>query len=129
MLKLFGVLAAVLLLTGCPGPDDRVVPDEPANVNLRDNQVCITAPVRLGEHVFFVQISDGEQNNLIKALDTDLVPVFNGRCLPTFGYVFQPGHDYVAYFSLLNSLHSQVRYLAVKFSMHNGLEQTSPLAE
>lgn len=129
MVKIYGALAAVLLLTGCPGPGDRIAPKDPAYVTLRDNQVCITAPIQPGEKVFSVQISDGEQNNLLKTLATDFLPAFNGRFLPTFGYLFHSGHSYVAYFSLENTPRSHVRYLAVKFSMLNGLVQTSPPAE
>lgn len=49
------LIAAVFLLTGCPGPMDPVPQEYPAQARLIDNQVCITVPVRAGDKIFSVQ--------------------------------------------------------------------------
>lgn len=126
MYKNYSVIAVAFLLVGCPGPGDRIPPKEPANVTLKDNQVCITAPVYPGEFVSSAQFSDGENNNLLKTLEHDPVYVANGQCLPTFGYDFQKGHTYTVFYTIEKNATDSGRYLSAEFSTKDDLQQTGP---
>ncbi|WP_208715811.1 putative T6SS immunity periplasmic lipoprotein [Pantoea cypripedii] len=128
MFKNYVIIAATVLLSGCPGPGDRIPPKEPANVAIRDNLVCITAPIQTGEYVSAVQISDGEDNHLLRTLAKKPIDVTNGQCLPTFGYDFKRGHTYTAYYTIEKNDIDSGRYLSVVFSTFNGLQQISPPA-
>ena len=126
MYKNYSVIVVAFLLSGCPGPGDRIPPKEPANVTLKDNQICITAPVYPGEFVSSVQFSDGQNNNLLKTLEHDPVYVANGQCLPTFGYDFQKGHTYTVFYTIEKNATDSARYLSAVFSTKNGLQQMNP---
>lgn len=126
MYKNYSVIVVAFLLSGCPGPGDRIPPKEPANVTLKDNQICITAPVYPGEFVSSVQFSDGQNNNLLKTLEHERVYVTNGQCLPTFGYDFQKDHTYTVFYTIEKNATDSGRYLSAVFSTKNGLEQMNP---
>ncbi|QKJ87879.1 hypothetical protein PMPD1_2944 [Paramixta manurensis] len=130
MSKKFVVIALVFFLSGCPGPMDRLPVDKPANVIMRDNQLCITAPTRPGEYVSSVQISDGKDNNLRKTFNKDPIKVSNGQCLPTLNYDFKTNHNYVVYYNIEGNNFDKTKYFSVEFSIdRNGIHQTSPLSE
>ncbi len=128
MYKKYSIIAVAFLLSGCPGPGDRIPPKEPANVALRDGLICITAPVYTGEFVSSIQVSDGKDNNLLKTFANNSVNVVNGQCLPTFGYGFKKGHTYTAYYTIEKNAVEHGRYLTVEFSTIDGLQQISPLS-
>ncbi|WP_173632660.1 putative T6SS immunity periplasmic lipoprotein [Paramixta manurensis] len=117
------------LLSGCPGPGDRVPPKQPANVTMRNNHLCIIVSTQPGEQVASVQISDGKNNNLRKLLN-DPISVASGQCLPTFGYDFKPGHDYVVYYTVEKNNLDEAKYFFAEFSINSrGLQQVSSPAE
>ncbi|NIF49403.1 MULTISPECIES: putative T6SS immunity periplasmic lipoprotein [Enterobacteriaceae] len=90
--------AAVLLLAGCPGPGDRMVPRQPAEVVAKGNIVCVVSPLGSGERITAVQINEGHGNVQYKTFDDAPVYVAKGDCLPAFGFTFSPGKKYsVAY--------------------------------
>lgn len=128
MLKKHPIIAVAFLLCGCPGPGDRIPPKAPADVTLRDNQICITAPVYSGEFVSSIQISDGKRN-FLKTFADNPVDVINGQCLPIFGYVFKRERTYTVFYTLEKNAIDSGRYLSVEFSTINGLQQISPLSE
>ena len=88
------LLAAVLLLTGCPGPDDRSVDREPAAAFIRGSAVCVLSSLEPGERITAVQIRRGNSDVLHKDFDDRPVYVHRGDCLPVFGFRFTSGERY-----------------------------------
>ena len=88
------LLAAVLLLTGCPGPGDRSVEREPAAAFIRGNTVCVVSSLEPAERITAVQIRGGNGEVLHKDFDDGAVYVPRGDCLPVFGFRFTSGERY-----------------------------------
>ncbi|QKJ87878.1 hypothetical protein PMPD1_2942 [Paramixta manurensis] len=130
MHKKFTIVAMAFLLSGCPGPMDRLPVDKPANVTMRDKQVCITVPTESGEYIASVEISDGENNNLDKTLNEKPITVSAGECLPVFNYDFKPDRTYTAHYAVAKSRTERSHYFSVEFTVNNnGIKQISPLAD
>ncbi|VEB95367.1 Uncharacterised protein [Cedecea lapagei] len=90
--------AAVFLLAGCPGPGDRMVPRQSADVVTKGHSVCVVSPLGSEERITAVQINEEQGNALHKTFDDAPVYVARGDCLPVFGFTFSPGKKYsVAY--------------------------------
>lgn len=45
------LLASVFILTGCPGPGDRMTERESTSVIIKDNQVCVVSPLKSEERI------------------------------------------------------------------------------
>jgi len=98
MMKKHMLVAIVFLLTGCPGPGDRMVSRESATAIIKDNHVCVVSPLQPQEYVTAIQINSWRGNGLHKIFDDSPISVEKGNCLPLFGYAFIPNERYsIAY--------------------------------
>jgi hypothetical protein len=92
------LLTVVLILTGCPGPGDKMVSRVPTTVTAKGNGICVLSPMKPGEKITAVQIYSDAGDKLIKMLEDEPAYIDNGKCLPLFGYAFHSGRRYsVAY--------------------------------
>lgn len=115
----YTLIAMVFLLTGCPGPMDAVPVEEPAQVRLISNQVCITTPARTGEKIFSVHISNGAGQEIYKTFGryAQQPVVVQRECLPAFGFEFKPGKRYAAFYQIeKNTIEPGKTYVA-RFSL------------
>jgi hypothetical protein len=88
------LLAGVILLTGCPGPGDRMVDRESTTALIKDNQVCVVSPLEPQERLTAIQINSDNSDPLHKIFDDKPVYVPKGECLPVFGFKFTSGERY-----------------------------------
>ncbi|MEE4484627.1 putative T6SS immunity periplasmic lipoprotein [Serratia ficaria] len=92
------ILTAVFILTGCPGPGDKMVSRIPTSVTVKDNGICVLSPMKSGEKITAVQIYSDAGDKLIKMLEDEPAYIDNGECLPVFDYAFHSGRHYsIAY--------------------------------
>lgn len=91
------MLGIVFLLTGCPGPGDRMVERESTTAFIKDKQVCVVSPLEPQERITAIQINSEKSNFLHKVFDDKPVYVPKGECLPVFRFKFITGERY--YFS------------------------------
>ena len=68
------LLGVVFLLTGCPGPGDRMVDRESTTALIKDNQVCVVSPLEPQERITAIQINSDNSDSLHKIFDDK--PVF-----------------------------------------------------
>lgn len=87
-------LGVVFLLTGCPGPVDRMVERESTTAFLKGNEVCVVSPLEPQERVTALQINSDKSNSRHKVFDDKSVYVPKGECLPVFGFKFIAGERY-----------------------------------
>ncbi|MFP3523843.1 hypothetical protein SB912_15130 [Pantoea sp. SIMBA_072] len=66
------MLGAIFLLTGCPGPGDRMVERESTTAFIKDKQVCVVSPLEPQERITAIQINSDKSNSLNKVLMTSL---------------------------------------------------------
>lgn len=88
------LLGVVFLLTGCPGPGDRMVDRESTTALIKDNQVCVVSPLEAQERITAIQINSDNSDSLHKIFDDKPVYVPKGECLPVFGFKFTSGKRY-----------------------------------
>lgn len=112
-------VAAIFLLTGCPGPMDPVPLEQPAQARLVNNQVCITVPVSTGDKIFSVQLGSDSGREVYKTFSQSdqQIRVVQGECLPTFGFEFKTGDTYAAFYQLENTNTGPGRIFAARFSL------------
>lgn len=97
-MKKYMLIAAVFLLTGCPGPGDRMVDRESTTAVIRDDNVCIVSLLNPGEKITAIQVNSDKRSYLNKTFDNSPVYVAKGECLPLFDFTFTPGEKYsIAY--------------------------------
>lgn len=89
------LLSVVFLLTGCPGPGDRMVDRESTTVSIIDNKVCVVSRLEPQERITAIQINSDKSGSLHKIFDDKPVYVPKGECLPVFGFTFTPGEQYI----------------------------------
>lgn len=113
------LVAAVFLLTGCPGPMDPLPLEQPAQARLVNNQVCITVPVSTGDKIFSVQLDSDSGREVYKTFGPfdQQIRVAQDECLPTFGFEFKPGDTYAAFYQLENNNTGPGRLFAARFSL------------
>ncbi|CAI1495324.1 Uncharacterised protein [Serratia quinivorans] len=99
MKKLF-FLNFVFLLTACPGYQDKIVAKIPANVAIKDNDVCIWSHGQKGEKVTAIQIYSEEGGRLVKTFSDNPLYPDDKECLPTFSYKFKLGDNYRIYYDI-----------------------------
>ncbi|WP_256852181.1 putative T6SS immunity periplasmic lipoprotein [Pantoea sp. Fr+CA_20] len=109
------LLASVFLLTGCPGPGDRMTERESATAMLKDNQVCVVSPLKSGERITAIQINGDKSDTLHKIFDDKPVYVAKGECLPLFGFTFTPGERYSVAYDVIDTK-SQSHLVTAEFS-------------
>jgi len=63
------LLASVFILSGCPGPGDRMTERESTSVIIKDNQVCVVSPLKSEERVTAIQINSDKNDTLHKVFD------------------------------------------------------------
>lgn len=85
------LLGVVFLLTGCPGPGDRMVACESTTALIKDNHVCVLSPLEPQERITAIQIKSDNSDSLHKIFDDKPVYVPKGECLPVFGFKFTSG--------------------------------------
>lgn len=88
------MLGVVFLLTGCPGPGDRMVERESTTAFIKDKQVCVVSPLEPQERITAIQINSDKSNSLHKIFDDKPVYIPKGECLPVFGFKFTTGERY-----------------------------------
>jgi len=88
------LLSVVFLLTGCPGPGDRMVERESTTAFLKGNEVCVVSPLEPQEKITAIQINSDKSNSLHNVFDDKPVYVPKGECLPVFGFKFTKGERY-----------------------------------
>jgi len=104
--------------------------EEPAQVRLVNNHVCITAPASAGGKIFSVQIGNDFGQEIYKTfgLFSQQQPVIKDECLPTFGIDFKPGNTYAVFYHIeKNSTVPGMTY-AVRFSLEQN-EKDSCMVE
>ncbi|ELY2621650.1 hypothetical protein SMC27_002163 [Cronobacter malonaticus] len=127
----YTLIAMVFLLTGCPGPMDAVPVEEPAQVRILSNQVCITTPASTGEKIFSVHISNGAGQEIYKTFGryAQQPVVVQGKCLPAFDFEFKPGNRYAAFYQIENNTTKPGKTYVVRFSLEqdeNGSLRLTP---
>ena len=85
------LLGVVFILTGCPGPGDRMVDRESTTAFIKDNQVCVVSPLEPQERITAIQINSDTSDSLHKIFDDKPVYVPKGECLPVFGFKLHLG--------------------------------------
>ena len=88
------LLAVIYLLTGCPGPGDRIVDRESTTAFIKDNQVCVVSPLEQHERITAIQINSDTSDSFHKIFDDKPVYVPKGGCFPVFGFTFTSGEQY-----------------------------------
>ncbi|EOC0354077.1 putative T6SS immunity periplasmic lipoprotein [Cronobacter turicensis] len=115
----YTLIAMVFLLTGCPGPMDAIPVEEPAQVRLISNEVCITTPARTGEKIFSVHISNGAEQEIYKTFGryAQQPVVVQGECLPAFGFKFKPGNRYATFYQIEKNTTEPGKTYVARFSL------------
>lgn len=115
----YTLIAMVFLLTGCPGPMDAIPVEEPAQVRLISNEVCITTPARTGEKIFSVHISNGAEQEIYKTFGryAQQPVVVQGECLPAFGFEFKPGNRYATFYQIEKNTTEPGKTYVARFSL------------
>ncbi|MBT0726859.1 hypothetical protein HGT73_05585 [Rosenbergiella australiborealis] len=91
-------LATIFLLTGCPGPGDRMIDRKFTTVSIKDKQVCVVSPLEPQQRITAIQINSDTNDSLHEIFDDKPIYVPKGECLPVFGFRFRFGVRYnVAY--------------------------------
>ena len=113
------VIAAAFLLTGCPGPMDPVTLEQPAQVRLVNNKVCITVPESQGERIFSAQFGSDSGQEMYKTFGNpdQQIRVVQNECLPTFGFTFKPGSKYTVFYQIHSNQPESGRLFATRFSL------------
>ncbi|WLI77802.1 hypothetical protein Q5705_04385 [Kosakonia sp. H02] len=114
------LLCPLSLLAGCPGVGDRLPDTQNAEVRLKGTTPCITYAVKPGDHISYVQIGSksGESDSFRKSLNEQAFTPASGKCLPTFGYRFESGKQYVVYYSVDNDNRKRERIIQADFALH-----------
>lgn len=135
----YGKLSAIallscclLILTGCPGPGDRMRLDETAQVNQKDANICLTIddaqdyqPVDMGINL---------RGTPSKKKNFDFSPelmVVNGElCIPSAYYHFENGNKYIVEF-ILHSVRrdDEPRSFVVGVGLNNNRVYNFPLTD
>lgn len=96
------LLVAVFLLSGCPGPMDRLVSREYATTVIKNNQVCVISPLRPDEQITAVEISSSKSNLLFETFADKPIYIAKGECLPLFNIIPQPGLRHSIYWTVIS---------------------------
>lgn len=88
------MLGGVFLITGCPGPGDRMVERESTTAFIKDNRVCVVSPLEPQERIAAIHLNSDNSNSFHRVFDDKPVYVPKGECLPVFGFKFTPGERY-----------------------------------
>ena len=111
------LLGVVFLLTGCPGPGDRMVGRVSTTAFLKDNRVCVVSPLEPQESITAIQINSDKSDSFHRVFDDKPVYVPKDECLPVFGFKFTTGERY--YFAYeVQSAKSVSHLVTADFSYH-----------
>jgi len=92
--RIIPVCLLATFLTGCP-MGDRIPPRDPAEVLTVANSVCIRVQPQGEARMNYLWIEEiGNKDHLLQKANIGEVPVSPQKCIPTYGYVFQPGKAY-----------------------------------
>ena len=118
-MKIFFIICPILLISGCPGPGDRMPEAVYADVKLKDNSPCVLYPAKLGDRITSIQIYNEMDFPFRKLFDDSPFYPVDGQCLPTFGYHFNSGKSYVVYYGLDNDSAERQKLIQANFSIGN----------
>lgn len=100
MKRIFPVIFLPLFLTGCP-MGDRVPMVYSAKLLMVANSLCIQVQPDGNERMSSLWIEEmGNPEHQLQKYDIVDVAVSAQKCLPTYGYTFQPGRGYRVSFML-----------------------------
>lgn len=118
-MRKFLLICSLALLAGCPGPGDRLPDVQNAKVDLKSAEPCLTYAVTPGDRISSIQIgsNSGESDSFRKSLGADKFLPDSNKCLPTFGYRFMSGKQYVIYYSVDNDSSSREKIILGRFTM------------
>ncbi|WP_261252245.1 putative T6SS immunity periplasmic lipoprotein [Serratia entomophila] len=118
MMKKKLILGTVFLLSGCPGHQDPIVIEHPAQVAMKDNNVCISISEKDWEYITSVQLYSESGQRFFKTFSDPVTRphVATGACLPIFGFNFMPQNTYSAYYSLGKKDAGKERTFAISFT-------------
>lgn len=88
------LLIPVFLLTGCPGPMDRMMSREYTTAIIKNNQVCVISPLQPNQRIIAVEINSNKSNILREIFIKNPIYVAKGECLPLLNITPQPGLQY-----------------------------------
>ncbi|MGK9175930.1 hypothetical protein KXR87_22370 [Yokenella regensburgei] len=112
-----GVVLAAVLLTGCPGPGDKVVSRVPALVAIKHNAVCVVSPVKPDEKIIGIQFYSSSGEKQVRLFHNQPVYAPPGTCLPLFGYLFMPGQRYTLAYDIETPDPSNYHLVTAEFSV------------
>ena len=111
-MKAISLITPILFLTACHINDPR--PEiHRAKVNIVGNTICVTLPDTKNENISLLSIDEiGKSNSeVVKQFTIENAPqLYADKCLPNFGFSFEPGRLYV--FSI-NTLRIKDNHTAV----------------
>ena len=91
MMKKKLILSTFIVLTGCAGPGDKLVPRAATKVVLNNKSICALSTMKPGEKMTAMEVYSSNENPLfIRFYDKPLYIPY-GHCLPLFGAHF--GYD------------------------------------
>lgn len=117
-MKIFFIICFILLISGCPGPGDRLPETLHADVTLKGNSPCILYPAKLGERITSIQIASETDKPFSKLFDDSPFYPVSSQCLPTFDYHFNADKEYVVYYGLDND--KRQRLIQATFHFQGG---------
>lgn len=125
-----GVVLAAFLLTGCPGPGDRVVSRVPALVVIKNNAVCVVSPIKPDEKITGIQFYSNTGEKLVRMFHKQPVYAASGECLPLFGYAFVSDKHYALAWDVETPNPDNYHLITAEFSVsakeNGGLKLGSP---
>lgn len=93
------IILSPALLTGCPSWGDRVPENYPADVTLRNGEVCVTVTPQGDEKLEAISVyrlGDADKREI--TFFDKLIDISPNQCIPNQGYIFTEGPHY--YFSV-----------------------------
>lgn len=109
-------LIPLFLLTGCPGPGDRMVKKIPAEVTTKENHLCITYAVKPGDRITSLQIGSESGETWYEVFNDKPVLPRSGECLPTWNYPFAKSKTYTLFYGLSNDSQPHKQLIQASFT-------------
>ncbi len=113
----------ILMLTGCPGPGDRMRFDETAQVNVVGDKVCfsVTDPLDYRPADIAINPRGTPSKNKAFTFDPDLTVTEGELCIPPSFYRFPDKGQFIVEYVLTSQHHkNEPRKVVVTFESKNG---------
>jgi len=122
----------LMILTGCPGPGDRMVPDETSLASSKGGEVCIKIkdakdyqPVAIAINLRGTSSKEKKFN-----FSPDLIVSDGELCIPSSFYGFVSGNKYIVEFLLRSTRsHNESRSFVVGVGVNNNQVYSFPLTD